>query len=251
MTGICCYDATGRTCLMVLLAVCTGCWGRKCCVTKIRDVVSQLAAIAAGIILHCLLTRCSENVSVDGSWGGRKKKKKKLWLKRIRRGILFFSLIRYNSSVEKKIFIKMLMLPSAQAGVRLWVGFDPSDLRTFLGSGFVLLPLCFCLRRRPKKLPNTQQQLQQTENISQSEDVGRIPLKSDSSTAVWHRLTSNCPVFFWMACTRLNRALSLPSTSPHANLQTHSMIFFFFYNLEIIKLFISILSWIYLPNMKF
>lgn len=76
------------------------------------------------------------------------------------------------------------MLSFAQAGGRLWGGFDLSDLRTFLGSSFVLLPLCFCLRRRPKKLSNTQQQLQQTENISQSEDVGGIPLRSDPSTAV-------------------------------------------------------------------
>lgn len=33
-------------------------------------------------------------------------------------------------------------------------------------------------------------------------------------------LTSNCPDFFWMVCTRLNKILSLPSTSPQANLQT-------------------------------
>lgn len=66
------------------------------------------------------------------------------------------------------------MLPSAQAGGRPRLGFDPSDLHTFLGSGFVLLPLRFCLRRRPKKLANTQQQLQQTENISQSEEVGLV-----------------------------------------------------------------------------
>lgn len=77
VTGSCCYDTTGRTCLMLLLAACAGCWGSKCCVTQIRDVVSQLAAIAAGIILHCLPTCCSEDVGVDGSWGGRKKTKRK------------------------------------------------------------------------------------------------------------------------------------------------------------------------------
>lgn len=35
-------------------------------------------------------------------------------------------------------------------------------------------------------------------------------------------LTSNCPDFFWMVWTRLNKTLSFPSTSPQANLQTHS-----------------------------
>lgn len=114
-----------------------------------------------------------------------------------------FSLIRYNSSVDKKLLIKMLMLPSAQAGGRLWVGFDPSDLRTFLGSGFVLLPLCFCLWRRPKKLPNTQQQLQQTENISQSEDVGGIPPRSDSSTTVC-RYIPLAPTHIKLSCLLLD-----------------------------------------------
>lgn len=82
-------------------------------------------------------------------------------------------------------------------------------------------------------------------------------------TLLWHRLTSNCPVFFWMACTRLNTALSLPSTSPHANLQTHSMIFFFFLepvHNKTVFYFYFILSWVsaswqfvhkYLPNMNF
>ncbi len=35
--------------------------------TQIRDVAGQLTAISAGEILHRLLARCSEDVSVDGS----------------------------------------------------------------------------------------------------------------------------------------------------------------------------------------
>lgn len=46
----------------------------------------------------------------------------------------------------------------------------------------------------------------------------------DYVAEISHWLTSNCPVFFWMVWTLLNRAVSLPSTSPHAKLQTHTVI---------------------------
>ena len=38
--------------------------------TQICDVISQLTAISAGEILRCLLTRCPQDVGMNGSWKG-------------------------------------------------------------------------------------------------------------------------------------------------------------------------------------
>lgn len=48
---------------------------------------------------------------------------------------------------------------------------DYPDVRTFLGSGLVLLPLCFGLWCRPKKLPNTKQQLREKTHTHQTVNI--------------------------------------------------------------------------------
>lgn len=45
--------------------------------TEICDVFSKLTAIGVWEILYRFLACCSEDVSVDGSWGGAEKKKEK------------------------------------------------------------------------------------------------------------------------------------------------------------------------------